>query len=157
MAIEKVKKYLSDFSAEDRILEFDVSSATVELAADAIGCKPCQIAKSMAFCVGEGAILVVAAGDVKVDNHKFKEEFETKAKMVPFDMVEEVIGHAAGGVCPFAINEGVKVFLDNSLKRFDTVYPACGSSNSAIALNLEELEKFSNSLKWVDVTKLPEN
>ena len=140
MSIEKVRSYLSKFGVEDRILEFSVSSATVELAAQALGCEPCQIAKSMAFQMGEGAILIVAAGDVKIDNSKFKAEFSAKAKMVQFNDVEQAVGHAAGGVCPFAIKEDVKVYLDESLKRFDTVYPACGSSNSAIGLSINELE-----------------
>lgn len=153
MAIEKVREYLSQFSAEDKILEFEVSSATVELAAKALGCEPCHIAKSMAFQVDDGAILVVAAGDVKIDNAKFKAEFKTKAKMVQFADVEAVIGHAAGGVCPFAVNDGVKVYLDESLKRFETVYPAAGSGNSAIPLSLDELEEYSASQKWVDVCK----
>lgn len=153
MSIEKVREYLSNFGVEDRILEFSVSSATVELAAQALGCEPCQIAKSMAFQMGEGAILIVAAGDVKIDNSKFKAEFSAKAKMVQFNDVEQAVGHAAGGVCPFAIKENVKVYLDESLKRFDTVYPACGSSNSAIGLSIPELEKFSSFEKWVDVCK----
>ena len=153
MSIEKVREYLSKFGVQDRILEFSVSSATVELAAKALGCEPCQIAKSMAFQMGEGAILIVAAGDVKIDNSKFKAEFATKAKMVQFDKVEQVIGHAAGGVCPFAINENVKVYLDESLKRFEKVYPACGSSNSTIGLSIPEIEKFSSFEKWVDVCK----
>ncbi|MEE1025426.1 MAG: YbaK/EbsC family protein [Acutalibacteraceae bacterium] len=153
MSIEKVREYLSKFGVQDRILEFSVSSATVELAAKALRCEPCQIAKSMAFQMGAGAILIVAAGDVKIDNSKFKAEFATKAKMVQFDEVEKVIGHAAGGVCPFAINKNVKVYLDESLKRFEKVYPACGSSNSAIGLSIPELEKFSSFEKWVDVCK----
>lgn len=157
MAIEKVREYLKEFGAEARILEFPVSSATVELAAEAVGCEPCQIAKTMAFVLTDGPILIVAPGDVKIDNHKYKAEFGAKAKMVPFEELEHLIGHAAGGVCPFGIKSGVKVYLDESLKRFDMVYPACGSSNSAIALNIEELEKFSKFLKWVDVTKKPEN
>lgn len=153
MSIEKARKCLTDFGVAERIKEFDVSSATVELAAKALNCEPCQIAKSMSFAMGEGAILVVAAGDVKIDNHKFKTEFATKAKMLPFDQVEPLIGHAVGGVCPFGINDGVKVYLDISLKRFETVYPACGSSNSAIELTIEELERFSGYEKWVDVCK----
>lgn len=153
MSIEKVREYLSKYGAENRILEFNVSSATVELAAKALGCEPCQIAKSMAFQIEEAAILIVAAGDVKIDNSKFKSEFATKAKMVQFNDVEQAIGHAVGGVCPFAINENVKVYLDNSLKRFETVYPACGSSNSAIGLSINELEEFSSFEKWVDVCK----
>ncbi len=153
MAIEKVKEYLGAFGVADRIQEFEVSSATVELAAIALGCKPCQIAKSMAFVMGDSAILVVAAGDTKIDNQKFKSQFETKAKMLAFDDVERLIGHAVGGVCPFGINDGIKVYLDESLKRFETVYPACGSSNSAIGLTLDELMRFSDYEKWVDVCK----
>ena len=153
MSIEAVREHLKKYGAEHRIKEFDVSSATVELAAKALGCEPCQIAKSMAFAFRDSAILVIAAGDVKIDNSKFKAEFNTKAKMLSFDMVEELIGHAVGGVCPFGIKEGVKVYLDVSLKRFENVYPACGSSNSAIKLALEELEQFSKYEKWVDVCK----
>lgn len=153
MAIEKVREYLSQFGADNKIMEFSVSSATVELAAKALGCEPCQIAKSMAFVMGESAILVVAAGDVKIDNAKFKAEFGTKAKMVQFSDVEAAVGHAAGGVCPFAVNEGVVVYLDESLKRFERVYPAAGSSNSAIPLSLSELEEYSACQKWVDVCK----
>lgn len=154
MAIEKVREYLAGFNADDRILEFTVSSATVELAAEALGCEPQRIAKSMAFYMNDSAILVVAAGDVKIDNAKFKAEFGTKAKMVQFQDVEPLVGHAVGGVCPFGIKEGVKVYLDESLRRFDFVYPACGSSNSAIKLTLTELEEFSAYTKWVDVCKL---
>ena len=149
MSIEKVREYLSSYGLAEKIIEFDVSSATVELAAAALSCEPCQIAKSMAFLMGEGAILVVAAGDVKIDNAKFKAEFGTKAKMVPFAEVEQFVGHAAGGVCPFAVKDGVAVYLDESLKRFDTVYPACGSSNSAIGLSIPELEKFSSFEKFL--------
>lgn len=156
MSIEKVREYLSTFGVENRIKEFTVSSATVELAAVALDCEPCQIAKSMAFSMGDSAILVVAAGDVKIDNQKFKAEFETKAKMLGFDDVERLIGHAVGGVCPFGINKGVKVYLDCSLKRFETVYPACGSSNSAIGLSVDELMRFSGFEKWVDVCKTVE-
>ena len=156
MSIEKVREYLSTFGVEDKIKEFTVSSATVELAAKALCCEPCQIAKSMAFAMGDGVILVVAAGDTKIDNQKFKSEFGTKAKMLQFDDVERLIGHAVGGVCPFGINDGVLVYLDNSLKRFETVYPACGSSNSAIGLTLDELMRFSKYEKWVDVCKFAE-
>lgn len=153
MSIEKVREYLKGFGADEKIMEFSVSSATVELAAKALGCEPCQIAKSMAFIMGESAILVVAAGDVKIDNAKFKAEFGTKAKMVQFADVEEAVGHAAGGVCPFAVKDGVKVFMDESLKRFELVYPAAGSSNSAIPLTLSELFEYSLCQKWVDVCK----
>lgn len=153
MAIEKVRKFFSRFGIEHRIQEFDVSSATVELAAKALGCDPARIAKSISFLVDNKAVLIVAAGDAKIDNPKFKERFKTKAKMIPAADVESYIGHAVGGVCPFGINQGVEVYLDVSLKRFETVFPACGSSNSAIELTTEELERYSNSLDWVDVCK----
>lgn len=156
MAIEKVREYFKGFGIEERILEFDVSSATVELAAEAVGCEGKRIAKTLSFLVDGNAVLVVCAGDTKIDNPKYKAEFHTKAKMLAFEDVERLIGHAVGGVCPFAVNEGVRVFLDESLKRFETVYPACGSSNSAIELTLEELEKYSNAEKWVDICKIPE-
>ena len=156
MAIEKVREYFKGFGIEERILEFDVSSATVELAAEAVGCEGKRIAKTLSFLVDGNAVLVVCAGDTKIDNPKYKAEFHTKAKMLAFEDVERLIGHAVGCVCPFAVNEGVRVFLDESLKRFETVYPACGSSNSAIELTLEELEKYSNAEKWVDICKIPE-
>ena len=156
MAIEKVKEYFRKYNIEDRILEFDVSSATVELAAEALHCEPCRIAKSLSFQVNGNPILVVAAGDVKVDNAKYKAQFGTKAKMLTVDEVETMIGHAVGGVCPFAVNEGVTVYLDESLKRFQTVFPACGSSNSAIEFTCDELYKYSQALEWIDVCKIPE-
>lgn len=156
MAIEKVREYFRQFGMEDRIREFDVSSATVDLAAQALGVEGARIAKSMSFKVGDGAILIIAAGDVKIDNRKYKDEFHVKAKMLAFDEVESLIGHAVGGVCPFAINDGVEVYLDESLKRFETVFPACGSGNSAIELTIPEMEKYSGYKKWVDVCKLPE-
>lgn len=156
MAIEKVKEYFKKFGIEDRIQEFSVSSATVELAAKALGCEPEKIAKSMSFSVDGKPIIIVCAGDTKIANPKYKAQFSTKATMLSFDEVEEKIGHAVGGVCPFAINDGVDVYLDESLKRFDKVYPACGSSNSAIGLTIEELEKYSNFKEWIDVCKLPE-
>lgn len=156
MAIEKVREYFKTLGAEDRILEFEVSSATVELAAKALGCEPQRIAKTLSFDVSGDTVLIVVAGDAKVNNSKFKEAFHTKAKMLGFDEAEERIGHAVGGVCPFAVNDGVKVYLDESLKRFETVFPACGSSNSAVELTIAELEKFSNPISWVDVGKLPE-
>ena len=155
MAIEKVRDFFRGFGMEDRIMEFDVSSATVDLAAQALGCDPCRIAKSLSFITPDGPILVVAAGDAKIDNPKYKAQFNTKAKMMTPDQAVELIGHAVGGVCPFAVNEGVRVYLDRSLKRFDTVFPACGSSNSAIELTLEELEKYSSAVSWVDVCRLP--
>jgi prolyl-tRNA editing enzyme YbaK/EbsC (Cys-tRNA(Pro) deacylase) len=153
MAIEKVKSYFKQYGIENQILEFDVSSATVELAAQALNCEPCRIAKTLSFITKEGPILIVTAGDAKVDNHKYKEKFGTKAKMPASDEVESVIGHGVGGVCPFAVNEGVVVYLDESLKCFETVFPACGSSNSAIELTIEELEKYSNYKEWVNVCK----
>lgn len=156
MSIEKVKDFFAEHAMADRIKEFDVSSATVELAAQALGCEPSRIAKSLTFLSEEGAVMVVAAGDVKVDNHKYKEQFAIKAKMLSPDEVISMVGHAVGGVCPFAINDGVKVYLDESLKRFDTVFPACGSSNSAIELTLEELEKYARPIAWVDVCKIKE-
>lgn len=156
MAIEKVREYFKQFGIEDRVLEFNVSSATVELAAQALGVEGARIAKSMSFKLGDEAILIIAAGDVKIDNRKYKDTFHVKAKMLSFDEVEEYIGHAVGGVCPFAINDGVKVYLDESLKRFETVFPACGSSNSAIELTIPEMEKYSAYESWVDVCKIPE-
>lgn len=153
MSKETVKEYFKQYQIEDRILEFKESSATVELAAKAIGCKPEHIAKTLSFKVDNKAILIVIAGDAKIDNSKYKEEFKTKAKMLASEEVEEMIGHKIGGVCPFGIKEGVKVYLDTSLKRFEYVYPAAGSSNSAIKLSIEELEKYSNYEKWVDVSK----
>ncbi len=153
MSLERVKEYLKEFGAEDRVLEFPVSSATVELAAQAVGCEGKQIAKTLSFELPQGSLLIVAAGDAKVDNHKFKETFGVKAKMLPPDQVEEKIGHRVGGVCPFGINPGVRVCLDESLKRFETVYPACGSANSAIRVTLPEMETFARTQDWVDVCK----
>ncbi|HIX92588.1 MAG TPA: YbaK/EbsC family protein [Firmicutes bacterium] len=155
MSIEKVRAYFHDLGIDSRILEFSVSSATVELASQALGCAPERIAKTLSFMVGGGAILIVAAGDAKIDNSKYKAEFGTKAKMLTPDEASELVGHAVGGVCPFAVNDGVKVYLDESLKRFETVYPACGSSNSAIELTIPELSEYSGYIKWVDVCKLP--
>ena len=153
MSIEKVREYFKGYGIEDKILEFDVSSATVELAAQAVGTEPARIAKTMSFTVGEQPVLILLAGDVKIDNPKYKAEFHTKAKMISFDDVETVIGHGVGGVCPFGINDGITVYLDESLKRFETVFPAAGSSNSAIELTIPELEKYSNFEKWIDVSK----
>ena len=153
MSIEKVKVYFSQYSMADRVQEFEVSSATVELAAQALNCEPCRIAKTLSFMVDGHAVLIVAAGDAKIDNPKYKAQFGTKAKMLTPDEAETLIGHAVGGVCPFAVNEGVTVYLDNSLKRFETVFPACGSSNSAIELSIEELEKYSGYAAWIDVCK----
>ena len=153
MAIEAVKEYFLKYGIADRVREFDVSSATVELAAQALGCEPCRIAKTLSFMVDGKAILIVAAGDAKIDNPKYKARFGTKAKMLTPEEAEELIGHAVGGVCPFGIKDGVTVYLDESLKRFSTVFPACGSSNSAIELTIEELEKYSGYDSWVDVCK----
>ena len=155
MAIEKVREYFQKFGMEDRIQEFDVSSATVELAAQALACQPCRIAKTLSFCVDGNPILIVAAGDAKIDNHKYKTRFGTKAKMLSPDDALTRVGHAVGGVCPFGVKEGVTIYLDTSLKRFDTVFPACGSGNSAIELSIEELEQYSNYTEWVDVCRLP--
>ncbi|HOO33911.1 MAG TPA: YbaK/EbsC family protein [Thermotogota bacterium] len=154
MAIEKVRKHFEQWGITNRIREFNVSSATVELAAQALGCKPERIAKSLTFKVGETPVLIVAAGDARIDNQKYKTRFSGKAKMLKPAEVEELIGHAIGGVCPFGVNEGVAVYLDESLKRFDTVFPACGSSNSAVELSLEELERYSGYREWIDVCKL---
>lgn len=156
LSIEKGREHLKKYGADHRVMEFEVSSATVELAAKALNTEGKRIAKTLSFLLGDSAILVVAAGDAKVDNKKFKQTFSYKAKMLTFEQVEEMIGHSVGGVCPFGINEGVRVYLDESLKRFETVFPAVGSSNSAIELNMEELEKFSECDGWVDVCKLPE-
>ena len=153
MAIEKVRMYFRERGIEEKVQEFDVSSATVELAAEALHCAPQRIAKTLSFMVGEQAILIVAAGDVKIDNAKYKARFGKKAKMLTPEEVETLVGHAVGGVCPFAVNEGVEVYLDVSLKRFETVFPACGSANSAIELTIPELEKYSVYVSWVDVCK----
>lgn len=153
MSIERVKAYFKQYEMEERIREFDVSSATVELAAAALACEPQRIAKTLSFLQGDKAALVCTAGDAKVDNHKYKERFGMKAKMLSFEEVERMTGHAVGGVCPFAVKEGVSVYLDVSLKRFETVYPACGSANSAIELTISELEKYSGYEEWVDVCK----
>lgn len=156
MSIERVRAYLETKGMADRIREFTVSSATVELAALALGCEGARIAKTLSFSLGDRTLLIVAAGDAKIDNHKYKERFGGKAKMLPFEEVEARVGHAVGGVCPFAVNEGVEVYLDSSLLRFETVFPACGSANSAIELTVPELEALSASLGFVDVCKLPE-
>ena len=153
MSIEKGRAYFRQFGMEDRVREFDVSSATVELAAQAVGCEPARIAKSLSFEHGEGAILVIAAGDARIDNPKFKQQFGMKAKMLSADKVEPLIGHGVGGVCPFGVNAGVPVYLDESLKRFETVYPAAGTPSSAVHLSLSELERASEAVGWVDVCK----
>ena len=153
MSIEVVRSYFKTLGIEDRIQEFPVSSATVELAAQALNCAPARIAKTLSFKVGDSAILIVAAGDAKVDNSKFKGQFHTKAIMLTADEVVDLIGHAVGGVCPFAVKEGVSIYLDESLKRFQTVFPACGSANSAIELTIPELEQYIGTYCWIDVCK----
>lgn len=153
MSVEKVRAYLKKYGIEDKIQEFEVSSATVDLAAVALSCEPARIAKTLSFKVEEHAVLVVAAGDARIDNKKYKAQFGTKAKMLSPEEVAELVGHAVGGVCPFAVKEGVGVYLDVSLKRFETVFPACGSSNSAIELTISQLEEYSGYLEWVDVCK----
>lgn len=153
MSIEKVKEYFIQFNRENDILELEHSSATVELAAQALGVEPARIAKTLSFKTDNGAILVVTAGDKRINNKKFKQTFSLKAKMLTPDEVFEYTGHKIGGVCPFGLpDKNIKVYLDESLKRFNTVYPACGSGNSAIELSMNELEKFSNFTEWVDVT-----
>lgn len=154
MAIDKVKEYFKTIGIENRIQEFEVSSATVALAAQALGCDEARIAKTLSLHVDDKVVLIVAAGDAKIDNAKYKAQFKTKAKMLAFEEAEPLIGHAVGGVCPFAVNEGVEVYLDESLKRFETVFPACGSSNSAIELSISELEKYSDCIAWIDVCKI---
>ena len=154
MSIQKVREYFRGFGIEDRIREFDVSSATVELAAVAVGVEGARIAKSMSFKVGEEPIIIVVAGDAKVDNSRYKAQFHTKAKMLTHEEAHELIGHDVGGVCPFALPEDVKVYLDVSMKRFETVFPAAGSSNSAVEMTCDELERYaSNFAAWVDVCK----
>jgi len=153
MAIEKVKEFFGAYGMSGRIKEFETSSATVELAAKALNCEPCRIAKTLSFAVDGAPVLIVAAGDAKIYNPKYKAQFGTKAKMLTPDEAIALVGHAVGGVCPFAVKDGVTVYLDISLKRFDTVFPACGSSNSAIELTLDELEKYSSFLSWIDVCK----
>ena len=156
--IEKVREYFKRFGMDGKILELNESSATVELAAKVLGCEPCRIAKTLSFHAGDRVVLVVAAGDAKVDNRKFKEFFGAKAKMLSPEEAETLVGHAVGGVCPFAVNEGVEVYLDASLKRFQTVFPACGSSNSAVELTPDELEKYSSVFcGWADVCKTEQN
>lgn len=156
MSIEKGRAYFRQFGMEDRVREFDVSSATVELAALALGVEGARIAKTLSFKKGDSCILILAAGDARIDNHKFKDKFHMKAKMPSPDEVLTLVGHPVGGVCPFGINDGIDVYLDESLKRFETVFPAVGSGNSAIELNLDELYKYSNAVEWIDVCKLPE-
>ncbi|PKM90056.1 MAG: EBSC protein [Firmicutes bacterium HGW-Firmicutes-12] len=153
MSIDRVREYLKQWNMDEKIQEFNVSSATVELAAQALHCEPERIAKTLAFKVDGSCVLIVTAGDVKIDNAKFKRLFKTKAKMFAPDEVIEFVGHAIGGVCPFGVNDHIRVYLDISLRRFNTVFPACGSSNSAIELTPDELEKYSNSIEWIDACK----
>lgn len=153
MSFENAKNHLKKYGLEDRIREFSVSSATVKEAAAALHCKEGEIAKTLSFLVEDNPILIVVAGDVKIDNSKYKSTFHKKAKMIPFDEVESFIGHSVGGVCPFGIHDGVKVYLDQSLQKYEFVYPACGSSNSAVKLTIKELEDASNYSKWIDVCK----
>ncbi|MCI8299863.1 MAG: YbaK/EbsC family protein [Lachnospiraceae bacterium] len=154
MSIDKVREYFKTKGMEERIQEFESSSATVALAAKALHCEESRIAKTLSFHIGEKVILIVAAGDAKIDNAKYKAQFGTKAKMLSFEEAEPLIGHAVGGVCPFAVNEGIETYLDLSLKRFDTVFPACGSANSAIELSIQELEQYSGFVTWIDVCKI---
>lgn len=157
MSIEKGRAYFRSLGIEERVREFDVSSATVELAALALGVEGARIAKTLSFKKADGGcLLILAAGDARIDNPKFKAKFHTKAKMLTPDEVLEMVGHPVGGVCPFGINEGVDVYLDESLKRFETVFPAVGSASSAIELNLTELYEYSKAIEWIDVCKLAE-
>ena len=156
MSIERGRAYFRALGIEDRVQEFDVSSATVELAAQALGVEGARIAKTLSFKTENSCILILAAGDARIDNRKFKDRFHFKAKMPSAEEVLEMVGHPVGGVCPFGINDGINVYLDESLKRFETVFPAVGSGNSAIELNLEELYTYSKALEWIDVCKLPE-
>lgn len=154
MSIEKVREYFKNQGIENRILEFDVSSATVALASQALGCEPNRIAKTLSFQAGESCVLIVTAGGAKIDNAKYKAQFHTKAKMLTAQQAVELIGHAIGGVCPFGVNSGVITYLDESLKAYQTVFPACGSDNSAIEMTINELEIYSNSAGWIDVCKV---
>ena len=156
MAIDRVKAFMEERGMGGRVMEFDVSSATVELAAAAVGCEPARIAKTLSFHVGDRVALIVAAGDARIDNPKYKAQFHGKAKMLKADEAEPLIGHAVGGVCPFAVNDGCDIYLDASLKRFETVFPACGSANSTIELTPAELEELCAPCTWIDVCKLPE-
>ena len=155
MSLERAKAYLAEKGYADHIIELKDSSATVQLAAQALGVEPGMIAKTMSFQIGEEAILILTEGTAKVDNRKYKDTFHMKAKMIPFEEVEGWIGHAPGGVCPFGIKEGIKVYLDESLKQFDTVYPAAGNDHSAVKLTIAELEEVAGAVGWVDVCKEP--
>ncbi len=153
MAIEKVIEYFEGHGLSDRIIQFDVSSATVELAAEALHCEGARIAKTLSFLVEGSAVLIVTAGDMKIDNPKYKAFFHTKAKMLSPEQVDELVGHSVGGVCPFAVNEGCRIYLDVSLKRFDTVYPAAGNAQSAVRLSPDELQEYTDNLGWIDVCR----
>ena len=155
MSLEKAKAYLAEKGYADHVIDLEDSSATVQLAAQALGVEPGMIAKTMSFLIGEEAILILTEGTARVDNRKYKDTFHMKAKMIPFEEVEKWIGHAPGGVCPFGIKEGVKVYLDESLKQFDTVYPAAGNDHSAVKLTIAELEEVAGAVGWVDVCKEP--
>lgn len=157
MSIEMVRNYFKKIGIDDQIKEFDVSSATVELAAKALDVEPKRIAKTLSFKLGDSCLLIVMAGDARIDNHMFKDKFSMKAKILSADEVEKLVGHGVGGVCPFAIKPNIPVYLDKSLQRFETVFPACGSSNSAIELNCDELYKYSNAIDWIDVCKVLDN
>ena len=157
MSIERVRNYFEEIGMGDRVHEFTQTTATVEEAALALGCAPELIAKTMSFIQDDKPVIIVTAGDAKIDNKKYKAQFQQKAKMIPRDRVEELVGHAPGGVCPFAIDSSIPVYLDVSLQRFETVYPAAGNSQSAVELNIAELEKTSHSLGWIDVCSLQES
>ena len=156
MSIERVRAFMRERNMEEKILEFEVSSATVELAAQAVGCEPARIAKTLSFHVGDRVALILFAGDARINNQKFKARFHTKARMLRADEAEELIGHGVGGVCPFGVNEGRDVYLDESLRRFDVVYPAAGTPASAVRLTPEELERACSPCEWVDVSRIPE-
>lgn len=153
MSLERAKKYLKDKGFGNNIIELENSSATVELAAQALGVEPGMIAKTMSFMQGDKPVLILMEGTAKIDNRKYKDTFHVKAKMIPFDEVEGIVGHAPGGVCPFGINDGIEVYLDESLKRFDTVYPAAGNDHSAVRLTIDELSDAAGAVSWVDVCK----
>ncbi|MCF0121161.1 MAG: YbaK/EbsC family protein [Oscillospiraceae bacterium] len=156
MSIEKVKAYFRQFGMEERVTELSESSATVELAAHAVGVEPARISKTLSFKTPEGCMLILMAGDARIDNPKFKARFSMKAKMLSAEEVDSMIGHSVGGVCPFGIDPSIPVYLDSSMQRFETVFPAAGSSNSMIELSLDELFRYSNALEWIDVCKLPQ-
>lgn len=153
MAVEKVKNFFKKLGEPEKVKEFEKSTATSEEAAEVLKCEVGRIAKTISLKIGEKAILVVISGDKKLDNKKFREKFKSRPKMIPVEEVEKLIGHAVGGVCPFAINEGVEIFLDESLKRYESIYPAAGSSNSVVEIKLEEIGKYINFSEWIDVSR----